>query len=361
MQNHIKEVFNGNKVSPAPVSIRFDLWLEHARNNALEPEVLHGLSYEEAEDYLGFRRTARFRSAPKLDFGNFNPKIVEDPEKITEHYKCAGRTLRRVTHCGDSGLKGHITEYPIKDAEDCQVFLKMLEAARITNDNTGLLEMIEDTADKGWVAYIINSCPAHKIMLDWIGYENFFYLNYDIPELIAQLIRSLELLYRRDLWPVAKNSPTGLIIHGNHFSGAMTPKPLFMQYFMPYFVEFNALMHSVGKKVIFHSDADLGELMSEIPAAGFDGADCLATEPLVTASMEDYIQCWGDKLVYWGGLPSVLFDKSYLFNDFKEYVKQLRKLSEIQKGIIIGASDNVMPCGEWRRLEYISEVFECRN
>lgn len=360
-KNTVQEVFFGNKVNKVPVSIRFDLWFDALRETGSEPDILHALNYPEVEDILGFQRTARFRAMPGLVLGKCNYKAETEFERYIEEYEFEGHVLRRVTHCGDSGLKGHITEYPLKSDADCRLFIKMLEKAKISVNNSGLIELIEDTGDKGWVMYIVNSCPAHRVMLDWIGYENFFLLNFDCPEIIRKIILTLEGLYRRDLWPVVKNIPADLILHGNHFSSTMTPSPLFLEYFLPYFVEFNSIMHSVNKKVVFHSDDELGDLMPLIPECGFDGADCLATIPLVKASMTDYLECWREKLVCWGGIPSIVFDSTYPFTEFKKHILNLQELSQNHSNIIIGASDNVMPGAEWKRLKYISEVFACRK
>ncbi len=360
-RNLIQEVFLGNKPGKVPVSIRFDLWLNDLRHAGQEPDILRELSYPEAEDILGFQRSARFRSMPELFFEGAEYKKVTEDGRYIEEYECEGKVLRRITAVNNSGMKGHITEYPLKSEDDCRIFIKMLENASISVNNRGLTELIEDTGQKGWAMYIINSCPAHKIMLDWIGYENFFLLNFDCPETIKEIIQTLEQVFKRDLWPVAKNIPASLIMHGNHFSSAMTPKPLFMEYFLHYFAEFNSMMHSVDKKVVFHSDDELGDLMPLIPECGFDGADCLATSPLVKATMSDYLECWDEKLVCWGGIPSIVFDPAYPLGKFKKHILNLQELSQNHSNIIIGASDNVMPGAEWKRLEYISEIFNCRN
>ena len=120
-------------------------------------------------------------------------------------------------------------------------------------------------------------------------------------------------------------------------------------------------MHERDKKVLFHSDADLGNLAPLMLKAGFDGADCLATQPLVRETISDYISAWSGEIVCWGGLPSTIFDPYFPMVEFRTYVDNLKEVTKGLSGIIIGASDNVMPGSEWEKLLYVQEAFRTKH
>ena len=363
-RDKIRYVFQGKKSILPPVSIRIDLWHKQAESEGNLPPEIRGLSTDEIEDYLGFCRTARYRPLITLDLGSKIYKHTQITEGFMEEYYLEDRTLRRIVRDTEelrrAGMQGHIVEYPLKDKWDCEVFLKALQQAEVLVDTNDFEMFDKATGDKGNPLCILGPSPAHLIMLKWIGYENFYFLQACFPELIDSLILGLEQLYIRDVWPVAQEITAELILHGAHFSESLTPEPVFLRYFLPYFVRFNRKMHNFNKKVLFHSDTDLGNLSPLMLEAGFDGADCLATHPLVRETFNDYLKVWNGRIVCWGGLPSIIFDPHFPISKFRNYVDDLREFSRGKAGIIIGASDNVMPGAEWERLLYITKTFQTK-
>jgi hypothetical protein len=360
-RERIEHVFAGKASPLPPVSIRLDLWHRHGQTTGQLPGEVAGMTHEEVEDYLGFCRTARYRPAPRIDFGPGVLSQGTEGEDTIQEYHLPGRTLRRATRRTEenrrAGIVGHITEYPIKDEGDAKALLKALDGASIRFDNNALDALIARTGDKGLPMYILGASPIHTLMLSWAGYVNFYYLQNDCPDTIDQLVAALDRVFRRDLWSMAAQVTPTLLLHGAHFSGAMTPEPIFRRYFLPYFTAFNDAMHRIGKKVVWHSDAELGRLVPIVPEAGFDGADCLATYPLTDMSMSDYLAAWKEKIVCWGGLPSVIFDPTYPSSDFRKYVDDLKRATAGRSHVIIGASDNVLPGAQWEKLLYAKAAF----
>jgi hypothetical protein len=194
-------------------------------------------------------------------------------------------------------------------------------------------------------------------MLELMGYENFFYALADYPARVRRLITAIDLKFRSQLWPTVMQSGAELVLHGNHFADDTTPPHIFREYFLPYLQEFNTLAHKVGKHVLWHADAGMRSLLQEVVDAGFDGADCLATAPLVKQTMEDCYRAWNGRIVCWGGLPSTVFSPEYPKEAFQDYVRRLHDYVAGKPGFIIGVSDNVMPGVEWERIHTVSTVF----
>jgi hypothetical protein len=358
----IEEIFFARSASVIPASIRLDLWYNHAKAHGGIPSAISGLGMEEVEDFLGFARAARYRAFPKIRFDSAEIRDYrENDEDITLYSFPEGDLVKRVRRSAAmiaEGISGHGVEYPLKSAADYELFLRHLTSASLTVPLEGFADFDGKTGEAGLPLLIVGSCPAHRVMLELAGYEAFYYHRADFPDLVDEVIAALDKLYRGALWPLLEKSPAKLILHGNHFSSAMTPPPLFDEYFLPYFRDFNDRMHGAGKKTLWHSDAEMRVLLSRVLEAGFDGADCLATHPLVPQSIDDYIRAWQGRIVLWGGLPSTIFDPGYPFADFKKYVEDLSSKVRGRNDFIFGASDNVMPGSEWRRLEFLAASLE---
>lgn len=356
----IRAVFQGAKVSQPPVSIRLNLWHTDAlARGALPPEVAN-LSCQEIEDHLGFARAARFSAQPFLDFTTADFVVSQAGDLTREEYRFPGGTLVRKSRCTEDmkrqGMAAHTTKYPLADERDYDLLLRHIGSARLAVRTEGFSELDAQTGDRGLPMLILGSCPAHLLMLRFAGYNNVYFHLADFPGKVAELIEAIGTIFRRDLWPMAGLSEAELILHGNHFSSQMTPRPVFEQFFLPYLSEFIEVMRARGKHVLVHADAEMGGLLDLVVAAGFSGTDCLATQPLAPQRLEDYFDAWQGKVVCWGGLPSTIFDPSFPLDTYRTYVSDIVELTRDRGDFIFGASDNVMPGAEWERLVFLSEV-----
>ena len=355
----MQAVFSGAALPVPPVCIRIDLWYQDAVSRGALPEEWSGDTVAGIEDRLGFCRSARWRARPRLVFPGNTVKEADQGDQHITRYDFPGAALEKVeqrtVEQARAGMRGTIVRYPVSDEASCRALLKALENARLEADLKGFADFDRETGDAGLPLLILGSCPAHALMLDWFGYQNFFYALADYPEKLSELISALETIYRRDLWEKALRTPAELIMHGNHFADTTTPPPLFRRFFLPYFQQFNARVHEAGKKVLWHADAEMGTLMELVLEAGFNGADCLATAPLVKQTMADYDQVWRGRIVSWGGLPGTLFNPEVPESEFLEHVRSVQEFTRDRPGCIIGASDNVMPGACWKRIKILSD------
>lgn len=289
-------VLNRAQVPRPPVCLRLNLWYADAVSSGTLPDCLHGLSVEEVQDYLGFCRAARYSPGRTLVFESAVVCAYEAGPEHIEEYRFPERNLVRKHYCDDrfkrSEMRGHITNYPLATEDDYDVMLLHMDEARVDFEMTGFSDFDEATGDAGLPLVLGASCGTHDIMLSFAGYENFYYHLHDFPGKVEQLVRRLDRIYRRDMWPGLAGSAARMVLCGYHFNSQMTPPRIFEQYFLPVFSDLNDMMHTNGKLVFFHADAEMGALIDHVLAAGFDGADCLVTAPLVPQRMEDYFEAW---------------------------------------------------------------------
>jgi len=362
-REQIRMIFNGIIPVVPPVCIRMDLWHQDAVSRGTLPGEWAGLSVAAIEDRLGFCRSARFRTKPHLEFPEGWVQKTYSGCNHNTIYNFPGDTLRKVegrTHDQErAGMRAAVLKYPVSSESECRALLRAVERAALVSDLGGFAEFDAKTGDAGMPLLILGSCPVHMLMLEWFGYENFYYALADYPDVLGELIRAVERLFRSSLWSEVFASSAELILHGNHFADATTPPPLFKRFFLPYFHDFNSGAHAAGQRVLWHSDAAMGSLLQLVLDAGFDGADCLATAPLVPERLEDYYRVWQGRIVCWGGLPGIIFHASFPDESFDKYLRQLVEFISGKAGFIIGVSDNIMPGALWKRIALASEV--CKN
>lgn len=346
-----------------PVSVRLDIWHAHAAGTGALPAEIAGMAVEQVEDYLGFCRSARYRTRLRLEFPLTQTAISTAGDCTVTRWRLPGGTLERVfRHTREeklAGMSGQIAKYPAESEEDCRVLLDALPEAVIAADFDGFDSFDSSTGDAGLPVLILGPCPLDYVMIELMGYENFFYAMADYPDLLDALIKALESKFRTQIWPRAFASNAELLLHGTHFSDATTPPPIFRKYILPYFSDFNRSAQAVGKRVLWHADAGMGLLLQDVVEAGFDGADCLATSPLVPQTIEDYWNAWGGRIVCWGGMPGTVFQPEFPEAEFRRLLDRLRRFTLNKPGFIIGASDNVMPGALWQRILAVRDAFVC--
>lgn len=360
-RDRIRDVFDGRVPETPPVSMRLDIWHTHAADSGTIPKEIEGMGVEQVEDYLGFCRSARYRTNLRIGFPEAWEEIRTNGDLTITRWSLPGETLERVfKHSSDekrAGMAGQIAKYPASSQTDCRALLDALPEAFLAADFAGFDDFDRRTGESGLPLLIVGPCPADYVMIELMGYENFFYALHDYPDLLDALVGTLEEKFRTHIWPRTFDSSAELVLHGTHFSDATTPPPVFKRYILPYFREFNSAARNTGKKVLWHADAGMGLLLQDVMEAGFDGADCLATSPLVPQTIEDYWNAWGGRIVCWGGLPGIVFQPEYPELEFQRHLSGLREFSRGKPGMVIGASDNVMPGAVWDRVLAVRDAF----
>lgn len=201
---------------------------------------------------------------------------------------------------------------------------------------------------------ILGPSPADVIMINYAGYENFFLHLADFPEKVRRLRMVMEKRYEA-LWTEILKSGAKLVLHGTHWSSAMTPPSIFREHILPYMRRFSQEIRGAGKYTAFHADADLSGLLPEVLESGVDVADCFACAPLVKLELSEARRSWKDKVIIWGGLPSTIFLPSCPQAEFKKYLQRFLDEARDGRAIMAGVSDNLMPGSLWERIKETSE------
>ena len=267
-----------------------------------------------------------------------------------------GRILSdHVSYTTDQGLP---LEHPIQKVEDYRVLEYIAEHTYYDPCYDQYVAYEKEVGDEGFPMVSCGDCPFHYFLLHLAGYNQAYFEMVDHPEEFEHLLAVMTQVEKERLWPVVLDSPARLILHGVHFDSQMTPPHQFRKYITPYYQEFSALLHAKGKSLTWHADDDSKDILAEVKAAGFDMSECFCTAPMVEVSLEEARAAWGEDVIIFGGVPSIILEPTFPEAEFEAYMRNVFRTIQPGNAFILGVADNVMPTSIIERVERISDMVE---
>ena len=109
---------------------------------------------------------------------------------------------------------------------------------------------------------------------------------------------------------------------------------------------------------MFHADADLTGLEELVLEVGYDIAECLVTSPMAKITLQRCRQVWNDRIVIWGGIPSILLCEPFSDEQFEDYMRDLFCTIAPGNAFVLGVADMLVPATIWERFERIGALVE---
>jgi hypothetical protein len=256
------------------------------------------------------------------------------------------------------GIGGLEIEHMIKGPDDYAVVEYMVEHTHYTATPDDYLRYEEEIGDDGYPLVAGGDCPFHYFLQKLAGYEAGYLHLADYPGRVEHLLRTMEDVERERQWPLIASSPARLILHGVHFDSSLTPPRMFAKYITPYYRDLSELVHGQDKVLCMHADNDSRQILGHIQGAGFDMAETFTTDPLVSCTLEEAREAWGNEVVIWGGVPSVILETAYGEAEFEAYMRRIFRAVAPGDAFILGVADNIMPDALLNRLVRIGEMVE---
>jgi hypothetical protein len=141
----------------------------------------------------------------------------------------------------------------------------------------------------------------------------------------------------------------------------MTPPPIFERYILPYYEELSPKLRDRGKVLALHGDNDTRHILSHIERAGFGMVECFVTHPMVETTLAEARAAWGDRVIIWGGVPSVILEDPFTDEQFEAYLDDLFPTIAPGTAFILGIADNAMPGAKIDRIRRITEIVQQRG
>jgi hypothetical protein len=358
-RQRILSILKGSSPDRIPWIPRLEIWHEaHKRSNTLPPQWTDK-SLREIERSLGLGTPAR--EGKIFDLIRENVEIVskQDGNQTIVSYKTPVGELQQINLQTEEryqqGLPGVVVEHLLKGPDDYRVWEWIVQYTSYAPTYDEYLRYDEKIGEDGLPLVIVSHSPFYTFLEVLVGYEKAFFHLADYPEEVDHLLSVMAEVQRAKEWPLIVQSPAQLILTDAHISSQFTPPKIFMQHIYPYHRELNDLLHSHGKWSAMHADADTSRILNLVEHAGWDMVECFVTAPMVPLTLEQARRAWGNRVIIWGGIPSLILSPSIDEEQFRAYCNHLFDIISPGDAFILGVADNVMPDSLIERIAWITD------
>lgn len=354
-------VMAGESPDRIPWVPRMLLWYNAHKKAGTLPHSYKNYTLREIEKDLGIGTPARDGHVFKKTLRNVEVKTDRrGGDLLTEYITPVGTVSSRESSTAEldkAGIQKLEVEHLIKKPGDYKVVEYIVEHTDYTPTYDEYAAYDEEMGEDGVPMVAAGDCPIHHFMQKFAGYQKAYYDLNDYPDKVEHLLLVMTQCERERAWPLIAESPAKLFLHGLHF-GEITPPPIFERYIKPYYQELSRLLHQEDKVLTMHADADSKLLLDLIKESGFDMAETFTVHPMVTCTLEDARAAWGNDVIIWGGVPSVILEDIYSEDEFEDYMTKLFQAIAPGDSFILGVADNVMPDSKLDRIIKIGRMVE---
>jgi len=362
-RERILAILDGQTPDRIPWIPRLKIWYEANRRTGTLPERYRNSSLREVErDVFGgtaARDAVIYRS--EIRGVEIRTHRVGEMETLTEYVTPVGTVttrLRTTERLCKQGIQDAEVEFMLKGRQDYPVVQYIIEHTRYRPAFEEYEQYERETGEEGYPMVNCGDCPFHHWLRALVGYDRGYYHLSDYPNQVERLLGVLTDHLKQNVWKHMLDSPARLLMHGHHLSSQMTPPPLFEQYILPYYEELSPLLRSRGKVLALHGDNDTRAILSHIERAGFGMVECFVTEPMVPTIMAEARAAWGDRVIVFGGVPSVILEEPYTDEQFERFMHELFRTVAPGKAFILGIADNAMPGSKIERIRRIGRLVD---
>jgi len=364
-RERVLAIMNHQSPDRIPWIPRLKMWYNAHKKAGTLPGRYCNLSMREIERTLGMGHPARDGKihSERLE-GVEVIKRQKGSEEITEWRTPVGSVYRRETVTSEldaDAIHGRIIEFPLKGPADYSVWEYVVEHTHYTPAYETYLDYEKSVGDDGYPLVTVGDVPLHLFLQGLSGYSYGFLQLADYPSQVEHLLTVMAQVEQERLWPIVADSPARLICHGKHFDSQITSPPLYAKFIKPYYREFSKLLHDRGKTLSFHADHDTRLLFNLVLESGFDLAESYTTAPMVKTTLKETREAWGNRIIIWGGIPSVLLTNAVSEETFEQYMDDLFRIIAPGDAFILGVGDNVVPAAIFERVERISRMVQERG
>lgn len=359
-------IMSGEMPDAIPWIPRLSIWYTAHKNAGTLPERYQGWSLRDVERDLGMGTPAKDGQifASKLNGVEVRKCQVSDTETLTEYITPVG-TVSTLSHGSEENRRQGILdmqiEFMLKRREDYAVVEYIIEHTDYAPTFEEYEAYEREIGGDGYPLVACGEGALHYWLRLLAGYNTGYYHLNDFPAEVEHLIEVITQRDRETVWKLMADSPAKLLLHGYHLSSQMTPPPIFERYITPYYQELSALLRARGKTLVLHADNDTSRILTHIEQAGYGMVECFVTHPMVKTTLAQARETWGDRIIIWGGIPSIILEDPYTDEQFEAYMDELFRTIAPGKAFILGVADNVMPGAKLERLQRIAQLVEERG
>ena len=358
-RQRILSILNGNPPDRIPWVPRLEIWYAAAKRTGTLPHKWQDMSLREIERSLGLGTPARDGKVFNLVHENTEIVSRQSGNQTILSYETPLGTLQQVTVQAEErvkkGLPGVVTEHLLKGPDDYRIWEWVVQNNAYEPTYEAYVNYDQSIGGDGLPMIQVSPSPFYYFLEVLVGYGNTFYHLADYPQQVSHLLSVMTEVQKTREWPIIAQSPAQLILTDAHISTQFTPPKIYLEHIQPYHRQLNETLHAHGKWTAMHADADTSRLLNLIEQTGWDMVECFVTAPMVPLTLEQARAAWGDRLVIWGGIPSLLLSPTVPEEEFRAYIDQLFEVIAPGEAFILGIADNVMPDSLIDRIAWVTE------
>lgn len=347
----------GQPLDHIPFIARIDLWYAYHRNQGTLPPPYQNASLWELLRDLGVG-IAGFGawdiSFYRLEHRDVEvTKTIEDSTTITRYQTpygtltCRDRMAAELKNAAGDAAR---IEFPFKDANDYDALQYLIEHTQVVENFDAYGKFVEAIGGDGVALPFTGHLPAHNLMINYMGYQTFYYELHDHPGRLEALIQALTE-QQRQILRLATECPATAIEVGGNYDEHMTPPPIFDTFFAPFYREVRPLLESHDKILVVHGDGEMRRLLERLMACGVQVVEALTPKPMTTIDVAATRRLWQDRVCMWGGLPTVMLTEVFSDEQYEQYLEELFRAVAPGDRFILGFGDNVPTDAPFRRLQ----------
>lgn len=353
----------GKPVDRIPFIARMDLWYSFHRNRGTLPHPYENVGLWDIQRDLGigiFGFGAWDISFFRLAHRGVEVSRSVDGGLTTTHYHTPYGTLTCLDRMSDE-LKeaagtGARIEYPFKSANDYDALQFLIKHTEVVENFDAYAEFVDAIGVDGLALPFSGHLPAHQLMINFMGYETFYYELFENEARIENCIQALTEQYRRVLALAAK-SPAQAVEVGGNYDEQMTSPPVFDRFFAPFYREARETLSSGGKIMVVHGDGEMRVLLQKLKSCGVQVVEALTPKPMTSIDVADTRRLWGDKVAMWGGIASIILTSAFSDEEFKAYMDDLFRAVAPGDRFILGFGDNVPTDALFERVQWVARYW----
>jgi len=268
-------------------------------------------------------------------------------EKMAEELKEAAGTGARI-------------EYPFKSAKDYDALQFLIEHTEVVENYDAYGEFVEEIGADGLALPFSGHLAAHQLMINFMGYQTFYYQLHDHPAQVEALIEALTD-QQRQILKLAVDCPVQAIEVGANYDEQMTPPPVFDTFFAPFYREARQILSAGDKIMVVHGDGEMKVLLSKLMECGVQVVEALTPKPMTSIDVAETRRLWKDRVAMWGGLASVVLTDAFSDEEFERYMDDLFRAVAPGDRFILGFGDNVPTDALFRRIQRAAQMWAERG
>jgi uroporphyrinogen-III decarboxylase len=352
----------GEPVDRMPFIARMDLWYGFHHNRGTLPHPYEHAGLWDIQRDLGvgifgfgvwdvsFYKLTHYLEVVKSSDGGTTTTEYRTPYGTLT---CRDRMAEELAEAAGAGAR---IEFPFKSSADYDALMYLIEHTMVQENFEEYGRFVDSIGGDGLALPFSGHLPAHQLMLQFMGYERFYYELFENEDRVEELVDTLTDK-QHDILALAVKCPVQAIEVGGNYDEQMTPPPIFDRFFAPFYYKARKLLSLAGKVLVVHGDGEMKVLLTSLVDCGVQVVEALTPSPMTSIDVRRTREIWKDKVAMWGGLPSVILTEVFSDAEFERYMEDLFDAVASGDRFILGFGDNVPTDALFHRVKRVAELW----